>query len=163
MNHSKRNVAIAVVLLVILLLIPFWPKLKSAVHPAGGSDTGPMVSCTMEITCPQVLDYMDELKPETAAAIPKKGIFLPKTELEVPEGSSLLDVLQLVGQQQKLSVEVSGSPAYVVGIGGLRAGDATDMAGWTYTVNGESIMVGCSEQKVEEGDQIAWTYLCTWE
>lgn len=162
MNKSKRNVAIAVVLLVILLLIPFWPKLKAAVHPTGGG-TGPMVSCTMEITCLQVLDYMDELKPETAATIPEKGIFLPKTEVEVPEGSSLLDVLQLTCQQQKLPVEVSGSPAYVISIGGLRAGDVTDMAGWTYTVNGESVMVGCSEQKVKAGDQITWTYLCTWE
>ena len=48
-------------------------------------------------------------------------------------------------------------------IGGLRAGDGGDLSGWTYTVNGETVMTGAGELEVQEGDQILWSYVCTWE
>ena len=42
MKASRRNIVIAVVLLAVLLVLPFWPKIRQALAPAAGEE----VSCT---------------------------------------------------------------------------------------------------------------------
>jgi len=51
----------------------------------------------------------------------------------------------------------------VTTIGGLAAGAHGDMSGWTYTVDGEMIMESCDVQTVQEGDEILWAYVTSWE
>ena len=36
MKASRRNIVIAVVLLAVLLVLPFWPKIRQALAPAAG-------------------------------------------------------------------------------------------------------------------------------
>ena len=36
MNKNKRNIIIAVVLLILLCIAPFWPNIKQAVAPDAG-------------------------------------------------------------------------------------------------------------------------------
>lgn len=43
MKASRRNIVIAVVLLAVLLVLPFWPKIRQALAPAAGEE----VSCTV--------------------------------------------------------------------------------------------------------------------
>ena len=40
MNKNKRNIIIAVVLLILLCIAPFWPNIKQAVAPDAVSGTG---------------------------------------------------------------------------------------------------------------------------
>ena len=45
MKASRRNIVIAVVLLAVLLVLPFWPKIRQALAPAAGEE----VSCTVTV------------------------------------------------------------------------------------------------------------------
>ena len=47
MKASRRNIVIAVVLLAVLLVLPFWPKIRQALAPAVGEE----VSCTVTVAC----------------------------------------------------------------------------------------------------------------
>lgn len=154
MNKTRRNIIIAVILLAVLLVIPFWPRLKGE-----GGEAGAQATCTVAVSCQPVLEDMERLDEEKTDLIPADGWLLEETEVSVPAGGSVLDALRGSG----LEVETAGSPPYVTGIGGLASGDAGDLSGWTYTVNGESVMTGCDELAVNAGDQIVWTYVVTWE
>ena len=60
---TKRNIAIAVVLLVILLVEPFWGSIKGAVSGEDG-ETGSSpekVWCSVTITCADALEHKDLL------------------------------------------------------------------------------------------------------
>lgn len=115
--------------------------------------------CTVAVSCQPLLEDMDLLDEDKTDLVPDDGWMLEETEVSVPEGGTVLDALRGTG----LTVETDGSPAYVVSVGGLASGDAGDLSGWTYTVNGESVMTGCDELIVNAGDQIVWTYVATWE
>ena len=58
MKASRRNIVIAVVLLAVLLVLPFWPKIRQALAPAAGEE----VSCTVTVAC------QAEALPELRAA-----------------------------------------------------------------------------------------------
>ena len=47
MKKNTRNIILAVVLLVVLMIIPFWPKLRQLLQPA----EGPEISCTVQVSC----------------------------------------------------------------------------------------------------------------
>lgn len=47
MKASRRNIVIAVVLLAVLLVLPFWPKIRQALAPAAVEE----VSCTVTVAC----------------------------------------------------------------------------------------------------------------
>ena len=71
--------------------------------------------------------------------------------------------LEQAGKDSGLAVVTQGSPAYVTAIGGLAAGEHGDLSGWTYTVGGEMVMESCAVKTVQEGDEILWTYVTSWE
>ena len=154
MNKTKRNVIIAVILLLVLLAAPFGPKLKQAV--TGGRDTAEQVHCTVAVSCAAADGLIGE---ESRFSVPADGWLLPQTTVTLSAGSTVLDALYKTG----IAVETAGSPAYVTAVGGLSAGDAGEQSGWTYTVNGETVMTGCSQLTVQAGDEILWTYVTTWE
>ena len=83
--------------------------------------------------------------------------------VSVAEGATILDALEDAARQANAAVVTEGSPAYVTTIGGLAAGAHGDMSGWTYTVDGEMIMESCDVQTVQEGDEILWAYVTSWE
>lgn len=163
---TKRNVVIAVVLLLILLIEPFWGSIKGAVGGEEDSETGSSperVSCTVTISCADGLSHRDLFSEEKAKLLPTDGLLLPETETAVEVEGTVLDALNEAAREYGIAVEFTGTPAYVEGIGGLYAGDAGEVSGWTYTVNGEEALVSCGEQTVSEGDAIVWSYVCTWD
>lgn len=162
---TKRNIVIAVVLLLILLVEPFWGSIKGAVS-GEDAETGSSPDrnwCSVTITCADALDHMDLLSAESARLIPEDGMLLPETEIEVEPDGTVLDALLAVTREYGIAADYSGNPAYIEGIGGLYAGDAGDVSGWTYTVNGEDALISCAEQKVSAGDSIVWSYVCIWD
>ena len=165
MNKNRRNILIAVVLLVILLVMPFWGTIKGLITgedaSTGATTQTPQVACTLAVSVQPALEDLDLVKEEARELLPEDGWLLAETQVTLSEGSTLLDALQTACREAGLAVEASSG--YVEAIGGLRAGDGGDLSGWTYTVNGETVMTGAGELEVQEGDQILWSYVCTWE
>ena len=64
MKASRRNIVIAVVLLAVLLVLPFWPKIRQALAPAAGEE----VSCT--VTVALVFGYLTDLGVWVIQGIP---------------------------------------------------------------------------------------------
>lgn len=167
MNKKTRNLIIALVLLVILLVEPFWGSIKSAVTgevaQTGASVEAPQVTCTVAVSCQTVWENTDLVEQATLDLLPEDGWMIRETELTVPEGTTVLETLQWAAQEAGLAVVTSGAPAFVESVGDLANGDAGDVSGWTYTVNGETLMESAAVQTVSEGDQVVWSFVCTWE
>ena len=50
------------------------------------------------------------------------------------------------------------SDGYVTGIGGLSTGDAGELSGWMFQVNGELASVGAPDYTLQDGDKLVWFY-----
>jgi len=88
------------------------------------------------------------------------GPILQTTAVDVPSGSTILDVLQKAALENHLSVETKGSGenVYVDGINGLHGGDRGPASGWMVYVNGLSIPVSAAVYQVTNHDHIQWEY-----
>lgn len=84
-----------------------------------------------------------------------KGMLYDK-DVTAEEGTTVYDALVDTGLD--LAVDSSSGSVYVDGIGGVIGSQTSSTAGWLYTVNGEVPMVGADSQKIEEGDQVVWTF-----
>ena len=154
MKKSTRNILLAVILLVVLVAIPFWPNLKQAV--GGGASDQDGVTCTVEIRCEDV-SLVSALR-QAGIAVGEDGV-LDSGSVAVPQGGTVLTALEQAGKDSGLAVETQGSPAEVTAIGGLAAGDYGDPSGWHCTVNGAPLTDSGAAQSVREGDEILWTYV----
>lgn len=78
-------------------------------------------------------------------------------EIEVPGGSSVLDVLMAYSEQFNCEVLMSDTSktAYVTSIGGVAA---TDVAGWVYEVNDEMVMEAADKCVLNDGDEVSWDF-----
>lgn len=178
MNREKRNIVIAVVLLIVLLIAPFWPRLKAAVSGedavSGAStaqdgtdqsdgETGASpdrLACTVTVTFSGAEEDLDAAVRDV---LPSDGLLLPETAVTVSSGATVLDALQTACAAAEVSVVTGGSPAYVTSIGGLAEGDGGAASGWTYQVDGTSPTVGAGELAVTDGASIVWQYVTRWE
>jgi hypothetical protein len=75
-------------------------------------------------------------------------------EVNVPDGSSVLDALEATGVTMDQTASATG--AFVTAING-RANSSTQA--WVYTVNGASAQVSAEYFSVSQGDTIAWDYV----
>lgn len=175
MSRERRNILIAVVLLVVLLVAPFWSRIQAAI---GGEDavsgastrqdetdsgTGASperVACTVTVTFSGAEEELDAAVREV---LPSDGLLLPETAVTVSSGASVLDALQTACASAEVPVVTSGSPAYVTSIGGLAEGDGGAVSGWTYLVDGASPAVGAGELAVPDGAAIVWQYVTRWD
>ncbi len=175
MSREKRNIVIAVVLLIVLLVAPFWPKLKAAVS---GEDTATGASTAQDqadgatgaspdrLACTVTVTFSgaeEDLAAAVRDVLPSDGLLLPETAVTVSSGATVLDALRTVCAAAEVPVVTSGSPAYVTSIGGLAEGDGGAVSGWTYQVDGTSPTVGAGELAVADGASIVWQYVTRWE
>ena len=164
-KKTKRNVVIAVIFLVVLLVEPFWGPIKSAITgedaTTGASTEG--ITCTIGVSVQPALDNLDLMTEESLDLLPESGWMLAPTEVTVSEGATCLEVLQQASKDGGIPVVTSGEPAFVESIGGLNNGDGGDVSGWTYTLNGEQLMVSAAVQEVQDGDEVIFSFVCTWE
>ena len=169
MNKKRvRNLVIALVILAALLIEPFWGRIKSAITgedaETGASPEVETVTCTIAISCQAVWGNTDMVEQDILDLLPEDGWILRETEMTVPDGTPVLQVLQWAADEVAgIPVVTSGTPAFVERIGDLSNGDAGDVSGWTYTLNGESIMESAAVQTVTQDDEIVWAYVCTWD
>ena len=85
-------------------------------------------------------------------------------DLPVPEGETVLDVLERVCTEWGIQLEYSWTPAYgsyyIEGINHLYEFSCGQQSGWMYKVNGWFPNYGCSEYILDAGDEIVWCYTC---
>lgn len=117
-------------------------------------------SCTISISCTDVLNHMDQLDPAKAGLIPSNGYFMGTTTMTVTEGETVYDVLRRACTNAGIPLDANpyGS-AYVRGINNLYEFDCGSISGWKYSVNGVYPNYGCSSYVLQEGDSIQWIYL----
>ncbi len=153
MKASRRNIVIAVVLLAVLLVLPFWPEIARPWPRRQGRS-----SCTVTVACQA--EALPELRAAGVALEADGTLF--STPCTVTENSTVLEALKTAAKAAGCPVTTQGSPAYVTAIGDLAAGAHGEASGWTYTVNGEMVMDSCDTRTVQAGDQILWTYVTAW-
>lgn len=100
-----------------------------------------------EITVTIDIDYPDSSKVAD----------VDDAKVIVPDGSSVLDVLNRYAEDNNVEVRMddTSSAPYVVSIGGV---EATDTAGWVYEVNDETIMETADKHIVKDRDDIEWSF-----
>lgn len=99
-------------------------------------------------------------------SIPADGIILDKTELQINEGDTVLEVLIRATKEHTIQLDYEGgednslSTAYVKGIDDLYEDDFGEQSGWLYRVNGEFPGTACDEYTLSDQDVIEWVYTC---
>ena len=125
---------------------------------------GEGLQCTLEIRCDTVLDHLDMLSAEKAAAIPKDGILLPPTKVIFSRGDSVYDVLRRTCLNAGLEIDydyaVYYTGYYVDHLAGLAEFECGPQSGWMYKVNGWFPNYGSAKYYVRDGDVIVWLYSC---
>lgn len=131
--------------------------------------------CIIEIRCDTILNNMDKLPKGKEKYIPKDGVILPPTKVEVKEGESVFDILKRVTRSKGIQMEFRNDPlysgAYVEGINHLYEFDGGELSGWMYKVDGWFPEYGCSQYFVNSGQNrdrpgktngevISWVYTC---
>ncbi|MEA1993817.1 MAG: DUF4430 domain-containing protein [Euryarchaeota archaeon] len=74
-------------------------------------------------------------------------------DLEMPEGSTVLDLLEKETDLQTKDTEYG---KMIVSINGVSQ-DKNKGLWWIYTVNGEQVSMGAEGKKLSDGDVVQWT------
>ena len=110
----------------------------------------PIGTVTVEIICDTDLTGRND------------AVILREITVEIEEGETVYDVLAQACRANGIVLDaMSGSPTggvYVRGIDGLHEFAHGDLSGWTYTVNGEQIGIGCDKYTLSPNDKIVWIY-----
>lgn len=122
------------------------------------------LSCSISISCANILNNMDELTEGKEAVVPEDGWILKEKTVSFEEGDSVFDVLKRVCRDEGIHMEFSESPiynsAYIEGINNIYEFDCGNLSGWMYSVNDWFPNYGCSSYGVKNGDAIRWQYTC---
>jgi len=146
MKRKTRLIAVAVMLAVLVMLAAACsPQAKA---PAVDAAT---VKCSLTVDASTAMAKDPSLVEGIAD---EKGLILPETEFDIPEGGSAYDVMAASG------LELDESQGYVSSINGLGEGDGGASSGWLYNINGEFPSESLRDTKINEGDSIVWQYTC---
>ncbi len=158
---NKKNavfLAISAAVLSLAVLLTSFKTAGNYYSPVSKPDSVGKVS--ISIRCDTVLGKSD------SSHIPKDGIILDTTELEITENQTVYDLLTDAAKAYNIQVENSGvngqnsSMAYIRGINYIYEFDFGDLSGWMYKVNGQTPSVGCGEYVLSPGDKVEWLYTC---
>lgn len=156
-KKKKKSVYIAVIIFAVAaILLMCFTDVNLVGGGKGSAEPEDAVgTVTLNIRC-------DTLKDKNDSKIPKNGIILEKTEVQIDADDTVYDVLSRVCMEKGIHFEVTGGndTLYVEGIGNIYEKDYGELSGWMYFVNEKSPSVGCGNYKLTAGDQIEWLYTC---
>lgn len=119
--------------------------------------------CKLLITCSSVFDHMDRLNESTRKVIPKDGIFLQGI-FEIKNTDTVFDFVKRVCKEKNILLDYVFTPIYstyyIKGIGNLYELDCGEDSGWMYQVDGNIPGYGCSQYKLNGGEEITFYYTC---
>ena len=158
-GHKRRKKALIFVIVAVIAAVIVVPLLRRMRE-------GSPVLVTVEIRCDELSSDLSKLKDKNLLDyVPKDGTILPKQTIEIESGMTVLDALDQACKSNDIQIEYSYTPAYdsyyVEGINYLYEFNGGRYSGWSYEVNRESPMVGCSQYKLKGGEEILWTYTCS--
>ena len=84
---------------------------------------------------------------------------IEETSFTVEEGTNVMDATQIFCIANDLDITVNKVEGYISGLLGVNEKDFADTTGWTFTINGETVMVGANQKILEDGDKIAWEFV----
>ncbi len=121
-------------------------------------------SCTMSISCSEIIKNSDRFHAEQLSVVPKNGIIYAEKSVSIQDGDTVFDVILRETKANGIQMEHGKSPAfqleYIKGIANIYEKDFGATSGWMYAVNGKQPPVGCSSYKLKSGDKIQWIFQC---
>lgn len=122
------------------------------------------LTCTLSITCKNILNNMDLFNKDKLTVLPKDGVIYAERTVTFKEGESVFDVLVRETQAHRIQMEHESFPIYnseyIEGINNIYEFDCGEGSGWMYKVNGWTPNYGCSRYQIKPGDKIEWIYTC---
>lgn len=135
---------------------------ETAELPVTEEHTPATFTCTLTISCADILEHMDNMEPAKAELVPANGVILETATVTVSEGESAYDVLRRTCTNTGILLDAGVSPvyesAYIRGINNIYEFDCGSSSGWKYTVNGTTPNYGCSSYLLQEGDSILFYF-----
>jgi hypothetical protein len=121
-------------------------------------------TCTLSISCADILSKKDRFTEEQLSTVPKDGVILSTQKVIINEGETVYDVLLRETKQRKIPMDHINSPAfqteYIRGIDNIYENGFGAGSGWMYAVNGKQPAVGCSSYRLKSGDSVQFIYVC---
>ena len=124
------------------------------------SDT--VCHATLSVRCTDLLREADKLDPDKAELVPEDGYILFAEDVTFMEGETLFDVLRREMKQRGIHMSFTGNAAdsaYIGDIGNLYNGDAGELSGWLYFVNGVVPSYSISLYGLKDGDRAEFAYV----
>lgn len=97
----------------------------------------------------------------TVSIIGPEQAFYENRALPFKDGETALDLFIKTCQSQSIAYSLKGS--YIASVNGIAEFDYGAQSGWIYTVNGESMSVGCDSYLPKDGDIIEFKYITEYE
>lgn len=118
--------------------------------------------CSIEVECKTILDNMDLLDLDLRDSVPKDGVLLKKTEVDLKKGDTAYSLTYRTLKKKNISMESSGPDydKYIEGIDNFYEKCCGPKSGWIYKVNGKTPGKSCSEYKLKPGDKLHWRFTC---
>lgn len=163
-KKKRRKVAILLILTVFAVMAAVTVKLRTerdvTPHPAGKAAG----RATISIQCKELVNDFSKLKNKNLKKyIPKDGMILKKTMIDIKKGTTAYDVLKQACGENGIAFikeqKAGYSGVYIKSLGHLAEFDAGKKSGWMYSVNGKHPNLSCSQYKVKNRDKILWHYV----
>lgn len=149
---------------------------KSTVTGVQKTEQKKTVTCSVEISCKNILENKSLLNQDKLSFLPKSGAILNTTKITLPEGSTAFDAIKKACSENYCSdkckycvknnihIDYVYTPGYnsyyIRGIHQLYEKDCGPQSGWMYNVNGIFPNYGSSSYTVKNGDVIKFMYTC---
>ena len=123
------------------------------------------ISCTLNVECKSILNNMDKLKDGHSEYVPANGYIIKGYKYTAKAGFTAYDALKKACEDKgiKLTVKSTMYGTYVSGINNIDEFDCGSQSGWMYSINGNRPNVSASSQRVTDGDEITFEYVCTYQ
>ena len=123
------------------------------------------ISCTLNVECKSILNNMDKLKDGHSEYVPANGYIIKGYTYTAKAGFTAYDALKKACEDNgiKLTAKSSMYGTYVSGINNIDEFDCGSQSGWMYSINGNRPNVSASSQRVTDGDEITFEYVCEYQ
>lgn len=123
------------------------------------------ISCTINVECKSILNNMDKLKDGHSEYVPADGYIITGYKYTAKAGFTAFDVLKKACEDNgiKLTAKSSMYGTYVSGINNIDEFDCGSQSGWMFSINGNRPNASASNQKINDGDEITFEYVCEYQ
>ena len=123
------------------------------------------ISCTLNVECKSILNNMDKLKDGHSEYVPANGYIIKGYKYTAKADFTAYDALKKACDDNgiKLTAKSTMYGTYVSGINNIDEFDCGSQSGWMYSINGNRPNVSASSQRVTDGDEITFEYVCEYQ